>query len=219
MFRKLKLAVLIIAIALFGSIAVAEAATSEDCYITLRCTATISVELFSRAGGLYDKTTYYAFGDVSAASTATATNPIGVRNNSLGAITSWELAISSIRVQGVGTQWPISFGDTPGLNRMTMYAKFSTNTITSTDFDIVKDTVSIEAQGAKTYNQGSGYFFDYCEQYTSPEWSYPSSVLPLSYDPSADGPAERHLWIKLLTPTALEYSNRDISITLKITAK
>lgn len=209
-------------LAVFGTALLAQrahAAGSDNAYLTIRCTATISVELFSRAagGGLPAKTTYYNFGDVGAASTATAVNPIGVRNNSLGAITRWELDV----VESGGfidpvTRWTL--GSAPGLNKAVLYAKFSTSTITTDDFNVLQDTVTSTSQGAKTY--GYSNFYSQCSQYTVPTFSSDASlVLPASYDASADGKAERHLWLKLLTPTAVESPNQETNITLRITAK
>jgi len=196
---------------------VAEAAT-DSAYITLRCTATVSVELFS--GGLYNAATYYNFGDVSAASTYTATHPIGVRNNSQGAITRWDLDVTGISNDPAGGEW--SLGNTPGLNRAVLYAKFSTRTLSSTDFDVANDTVTTTAQGAKRYelNAVSGNkFYDQIAAYVEPTFTTDCSrVLPSSYDPSPNGKAERHLWLKILTPTAIENANAQTTITLRITA-
>jgi hypothetical protein len=192
------------------------AADSGTAYITLRCTATISIELFSRtAGPLVAKTTYYDFGDVAAASTATALNPIGVRNNSQGAITSWQLDVTA-----VSGGW--SLGATPGLDRAALYAKFSTATLTAADFDIVNDTVpntAVTGEVAKPYSLISHYYYAYCSAYSEPTYSSDvSHVLPTSYDTSAEGKAERQLWLKLLTPTAVQNPNAITTITLRITA-
>ena len=192
------------------------AADSGTAYITLRCTATVSIELFSRAAGpLVAKTTYYDFGDVAAASTATALNPIGVRNNSQGAITSWQLDVTA-----VSGGW--SLGATPGLDRAALYAKFSTATLTAADFDIVNDTVpntAVTGEVAKPYSLISHYYYAYCSAYSEPTFSADVSlVLPTSYDASAEGKAERQLWLKLLTPTAVQNPNAPTTITLRITA-
>ena len=192
---------------------------SASAFLVVRCTTTLSVELFSRpaGGGLPAKTTYYDFGDMGAASTATAINPIGVRNNSIGVISRWELdVLESGGVIDSGSQWTL--GATPGLNRATLCAKFSSSTITSTDFDMVKDTVSTTSQIAKTYSMAN--FYSHCGQYLEPSYTNdPSRVLPSSYDSTAEGKAERQLWVKLLTPTAIENPGVTTTIMLRITAK
>jgi hypothetical protein len=209
--------------AVFGALALstrASAAGSANAYLVVRCTATISVELFSRAagGGLPAKTTYYNFGDVAAASTATSVNPIGVRNNSQGAITRWELDVLEPASPYIDATTHWTLGSTPGLNRAALYAKFSSSTLTSADFNIVNDTVTSTSQGAKTYSAGS--FYSQCSQYIVPLFSTDASlVVPTSYDSSAEGKAERQLWLKLLTPTAVESANIESNIILRVTAK
>lgn len=192
---------------------------NTSAFLVVRCTTTLSVELFSRpaGGGLPAKTTYYDFGDMGAASTATTLNPIGVRNNSIGVISRWELdVLESGGVIDPGSQWTL--GSTPGLNRATLCAKFSSSTITSTDFDMVQDTVPMTSQAAKTYSMNS--FYSHCDQYVQSSYtSDPSRVLPSSYDNTAEGKAERQLWVKLLTPTAIENPGVVTTIMLRITAK
>jgi hypothetical protein len=192
------------------------AANTASVYITLRCTATVSIELFSRpAGALVEKTTTYNFGNVSAASTYVSTAPIGVRNNSSGAITRWALDVTSI-----DNGW--TMGSTPGLNRTTLYAKFSTATLSSTDFDVTNDTVpntSQPGEAAKTYSLAQNYFYSYCKNYTEQTYTQDVSfVLPMSFDSAPEGRAERQLWLKILTPTAVENPNTVTTIVLRITA-
>lgn len=222
MLRRIKQAALLL-IPLFVVMAAgAEKAFADNpvsAYITIRCTATISIELFSRVagGGLPAKTTYYNFGDVAAASTATAVNPIGVRNNSQGAITRLEMDVleSGGYVDPI-TQWRL--GSTQGLNRAVLFAKFSSSTITADDFNVSMDTVSTTSQGAKTYSNNT--FYGYCSQYIEPSYTSDASlILPVSYDGAAEGRSERQLWLKLLTPTAVESPNQVTNITLRLTAK
>ncbi|MFH1369144.1 MAG: hypothetical protein ABII64_08460 [Elusimicrobiota bacterium] len=197
------------------------AGINSSAYITIRCTATISIELFNRAagGGLLEKTSYYNFGEVAAASTATALNPIGVRNNSTGAITKWELDVledGGYIDQGAAYQWTL--GSAPGINKAAMFAKFSSTTLTNDDFDMSVDSLTTTTQGAKTYSMTN--FYSYCSQYLDSSYAGGANmVLPSTYDGSPEGKAERQLWIKMLTPTAVNGANQDITILLRLTAK
>jgi hypothetical protein len=194
----------------------AYAVDQASAYLAVRCTATISVELFDTSmGGMLGETTWYNFGDVGAVSTAVATNPIGVRNNSSGLITRWELDVSSI-----DNGWTL--GSTPGIDRAVLYAKFSTATLTADDFDMVNDTVPCTAQAgeaAKPYSSSMNFYYAYCSQYYDPHVPDITRVLPMTYDPAPEGKAARHLWLKILTPTALENPNTVTTMMLRITAK
>jgi hypothetical protein len=141
-----------------------------------------------------------------------------VRNNSQGAITRWELDVlePASPYIDVTTHWTL--GSTPGLNRAVLYAKFSSSTVNAADFDMSGDTITSTSQGVKTYS-GSA-FYSYCSQYIEPTYTVDNSlVLPNSYDSSLEGKSERQLWLKLLTPTAVESSNQVTNITLRLTAK
>ncbi|MFH1369145.1 MAG: hypothetical protein ABII64_08465 [Elusimicrobiota bacterium] len=224
MLRRLKQSLLLLVSAFVVATVCATAGYADNpqsAYITIRCTATISIELFNRAagGGLLEKTSYYNFGDVAAASTATAVNPIGVRNNSQGAITQWELDVledGGYIDQGAAYQWTL--GSAPGINKAAMFVKFSSTTLTNDDFDMAVDSLTTTTQGAKTYSMTN--FYSYCSQYLDSEYAGGANlVLPTSYDAGAEGKAERRLWIKMLTPTAVNGANQDVSILLRLTAK
>ena len=214
--RKLKLAVLVLVVLMgFGL----KGLFAGNAYIVFRCTTTLSVELFD--GGLYNSTTYYNFGDVAAADTYVSANPIGVRNNSSGIISRWEVDVPEISGANLGID------SEPGLCKMRVCVKFTTATPVSGDFDVVNDTVPYTGpqQGwatptgpAKTYNTSNFYWS--CGSYIESSHSLDASrVYPISYDPALDGKAYRHMWIRLDTPTAVEGSNLETTITLRITAK
>jgi hypothetical protein len=194
----------------------AQAATTASAYITLRCTATVAIELFS-GGSLPTSATFYDFGEVGAAGVYVSANPVGVRNSGVGSIANWTLDITEITQDGGASAWVI--GNTPGLNRMTLHAKFSTNTLTSGDFDVALDTVSTTAQGAKAYRLdvvNGSHFYDQIASYVESSFSpNASKVLPASYSATK---SERHMWLKLQTPTAFENANALTAITLRVSA-
>ena len=216
MFKKLLFFISIAVAAASIAAPRAYAADQGSAYLVLRCTGAISVELFDTAmGGLRGETTWYNFGDMSAASTATTVNPIGVWNNSVGAITRWQLDVSN-----VDNGWTL--GSTPGIDRAVLYAKFSTATLTNNDFNVANDTVPCTAQpgeAAKPYSLTRNFFYEYCSDYVEPTYSQDVSfVLPKSFDPAPKGRAERQMWLMLKTPTAVQNANTVTTITLRITA-
>ena len=207
MVKKMIAAVVIAVVAGMVGTGVAFAAEQADAYITVRCTATISVTLFS--GGGYDAVTSYNFGDVSAAGVYVSTQPIGVQNNSIGAICRWDLQIANIN-NGTGTPWTV--GATPSLNRMAMYAKMSTNTLTSSDFNVTVDTLAYTSD--KQYNGTN--FYAACVDYTSPalSWTDETKVLPATIGALI---AQRHMWIRFDAPQAVS-DQEQRTITVRITA-
>lgn len=193
----------------------AQAATTASAYITLRCTATVAIELF--ASEVSKATTFYNFGEVGAAGVYVSTNPVGVRNSGVGSIANWTLDITEITQDGGASAWVI--GDTPGLNRIALHAKFSTRTLTSGDFDVARDTVPTTAQGAKAYRLDvvdGNQFYDQIAQYVESSFSTNAAkVLPVSYNALK---SERHMWLKIQTPTAFENANALTAITLRVSA-
>ena len=187
---------------------------SDTAYITLRCTTTVSIGLVDEE--LYSAATYYNFGDVVAGSTYVATKPIGVQNQSDGAICRWELQLDPASLPG---GW--SVGNSPGLDRIAMFAKFSTKTLTTDDFDVNYDSVS--AAGTKLYSYNDypyPIFYSFCDRYVDPtvaphpvSWDA-SRILPYTYNPPEK--SIRHLWVKIMTPTAISNPNQWVTLKLNI---
>ena len=123
-------------------------------------------------------------------------------------------------VTSIDNGWTL--GSNPGLDKAVLYAKFSTATLTATDFDISKDTVpntSQAGEAAKQYSLTRNYFYSNCNNYVDPTFSQDASwVLPITCDPAPEGKAERQLWLKVLTPTAVQSPNTTTTMILRITA-
>jgi len=218
--RKMKKLLLIAILALLTLPAISLAdKLSDTAYITLRCTTTVSIGLVEDA--LYNAATYYNFGDVVAGLTYVATKPIGVQNQSNGAICRWELQLDPASLPGDWTT-----GSSPGLDRIAIFAKFSTKTLTTDDFDVNYDSVSATGTKLYYYNQttpSQSVYYSFCDYYVAAnEAPHPvsydaSRILPSSYTPSTK--SIRHLWVKIMTPTAISNPNQWVTLKLNITAQ
>ena len=186
-------AVLLTGLSLFAPV---YAASDGGVYVVLRCTVTLSVSLTGSP-------TSFILGDVSPGTTVYSAYGVTLRNDSIGAICSWDLNIDN---SSLG-DWTLD--DKPGLNKLAIYGVFQKNQNNS-NFDIVQDTFSITP---KQYMfNGAFACGDYAaEGYNGKE----SRILP--YLPYA-AESERKLWIKVLTPLAVN-SVIDKNILIVITAK
>ena len=201
--KLMKLAVVAGMLGMIGAVSGAYAGTTDVGYVVIRCTATVSVEVVA---GLRNSVVTYNFGDVSAGDVRTSTAAIGIRNNSQGAICNWFLNVQSI----TGGVTPWTLGQTAGLNRVAVMAKFSTATLTTSDFNVTADTMSATVKLYSTTN-----FYSSCLEYTDPDWTDIVKVLPMAYNPTASA---RHLWIRLDTPRAIT-DEAAKTITLQVMAQ
>ena len=198
---------------------VAQASDKATAYITVKATATVSVEVYNGVGESgYPAVTGYNFGNVSAAQVYVSTNPIGVRNMSQGAICRWNIQIFNVQNLGTHSAWDVA--NEAGINKFMLCAKFSTATLTTSDFNVATDTIAYQVD--KQYNEGSN-FYAYCSAYMIPtsDWvngGDASKVLPRSYTTiKAAGKNERQMWLRLDTPLAIGNEDEE-GITLQITA-
>ncbi len=199
MLRKMMLWLILAAIGLVTQASVASAAPSAAGYIVLRCTVTLSVSLI-------DGTSWYDFGDVSAATTAYSNTPITFVNDSAGAICTWELNIDNASLDG----WTLS--DAPGLDQFAMSGIFrKTDKPTPAMYDVNADTLSITS---KLYNDTNFHDADYAGDGNGSA----GVILPRTYADSIGRTAERQLWLKLMTPLAV--TDQDLrTIHLVVTAR
>jgi hypothetical protein len=166
------------------------AATTGTAEISLRCTTTISVSLVAGS-------TYFAFGDLAAATTAYSTTPIIFRNDSVGAICRWDLNVDVTSLNG----WTL--GTQPGLDKPAIAAVFKKSAQPlDTDFDMSVDSLSVDA---KQYNASTYYDTDYNTD--GPGGTDGSKILPKAYADSIGASADRKLWLKIKTPLAVSDSN------------
>ena len=149
---------------LFGVLLVsdAQAATSDNGYVIVRCTITVSVQVLSL------DSTWYVNGNAANGPGTTCNqsyvsglSSITVMNNSSGAITKWQVYVSTIQNLGVasdpkGTGWT---GDNPtnggwslasasGLNAAALFAVFKTSATELMDFDTNKSSLTLVPSGS-----------------------------------------------------------------------
>ena len=184
-----------------GMVNQAQAAVDTNIFIVLRCTVTLSVSLVDLGPG----TTSFLFGEVSAGTTVYSTGGVTVRNDSMGAISSWELNIDNA---SLGT-W--SLADRPGINTVAIYGVFQ-KTYNESNFDIVTDTFSTVG---KMYSATGAYA---CNSYIAGDGDGAESRM-LPYMLGDSSKSDRKLWIKMLTPLAVSNAIVDRTIKLVVTAK
>lgn len=175
------------------------AAESSEMWIVLRCTVTLSVSLQGTP-------TSFVLGDVSAGTTVYSTSGVTIRNNSQGAISSWDLNIQDASLDS----WTLA--SAPGLNQVAIYGVFQTTAPTAAynSFHVTRDTFSITA---RQYTAGLAYGWG---AYNSQgHLSQEHRILPSTYDALR---CDRRLWIKMLTPLAVTDENVR-TIILVVTAK
>ena len=190
MVRKMMVWLVLAAVGMVMNAASALAASSSSGYIILKCTVTLSVSLV-------DGASWYDFGDISAATTAYSATPIVFRNDSTGAICTWELNVDNASLNG----WQL--GNVPGLNQFAMSGIFrKTDKPTAAMFDVNADTFSV---ASKQYDSANFHDADYD---TDGYISQAGYILPRSYAETVGLSADRKLWIKLLTPLAVTDQNQ-----------
>ena len=212
---KKLLGLLTAAVLVAGISTAASAAATDNAYVLVRCTVTISVQV------LTNNSTWWAHGsnpyDTSPGfSYESGASSVSIRNNSLGAITKWSLQISTIQTKAFSnysddltTGWVADSGDgmwvpgaTAGIMTAALSAVFKSQPSSETDYD-ASTILTLSPQVYQTGNSGNNNFRPLggngYQSAINPATSAANYVSPSGSD-STDG---RGLHFMLKTPTAV----------------
>ena len=227
--RGIEPAVLLIAAVLLLGSSLAYAGSSDTCYVTIRCTATLSIDIRDKDGNAaVGNAVLYEFGEVPLNATTISTTPVCiVRNDSLGAVERFKIYVSSVANGEFSGDDPDSgkflynkastttfFNEGNGIDEVVIWGLFRKNQPPDSKFGI-EDTLV----GELTYGDAAGDPLsagDEDDDYD--DFGYNNDdgkVLPYSYSTSK---CDRKLWLKIHTPRAISKGADKAYIKIRATA-
>lgn len=185
-------------------------AQTDDAYITVRCTVTVSVDVLDAYDRVGSTTVAFSPGEVW------ISTYVQVQNNSDGALTSWQLQISTQEYSTDGITWTaatdleawtISTDGTPGIDEVVIQGIFK-NATSADAADFTDNADEILDQTNKLYDVGGAY--------DSNTAAY-ADAYPDGGANDVDVNETRNLFFRIKFPTAVanEYFHR---FTVRVTA-
>lgn len=189
----------------------AQQATDEG-FVIVRCTVTISVEVLDPDATIYFGTgtepQRYIIG-AGAGLDYVSTSSITVRNNSSGAICNWLLRVKEIQ-RSQDTNWPVSswttddrwtLGTSPGVHQCVLYAVFATSRPATSEFvsnDDELTTTSASWVHGSRFDPATGTPSFRYGQPNVPGFSDSDKMILPTYPDNI-----KALWFRFIPPTAV----------------